>query len=635
VACTQSTNSDPELTGTSEEALTNPFSFESLWHAVESWGWNTLFDGVWTNWYHYPKAIALVKLAIMRERITNENLFDTYPRGVRTKYLPADFVCPPESLENRTADGTCNDQQNPGMGAANVRFGRNVALDKGFPESEPQLLSPNPRQISRELLTRNQFVPVEFLNLLAASWIQFMVHDWFSHGDNSPTALFTIPLASDDPFRDRYHLSSLFIPRTAPDPTRTALDALLPPTYLNENTHWWDGSQIYGSDIATQNRVRSHQGGKLTVDARGLVPLDGSGIDDVGFKRNWWVGLSMMHNLFVLEHNKIADMLASHHPGWSDQQIFDKARLITAAEIAKIHTIEWTPAILPNDTLDTAMNSNWFGLLSDRKRVDVSPWKKLIPAPFGPILKGIVAGSRDLAGVPFALTEEFVSVYRMHSLMPESLHIVDHKSGAALEDIEVIKTRNAGARALVDRTSMTDLFASFGASHPGALVLNNYPSFLQNLSIPGFDAFDLGTVDILRDRERGVPRYNEFRRQLKLKPLSSFEQLTDDAAVVSKLKRIYGNDIERLDLLIGSAAEAHRPTYFGFGETTFQIFILIASRRLHGDLFFTDLYTPEVYTQEGLDWIDAADMKSVLIRNYPELSTTKLSLVANAFAPWK
>ena len=75
---------------------------------------------------------------------------------------------------------------------------------------------------------------------------------------------------------------------------------------------------------------------------------------------------------------------------------------------------------------------------------------------------------------------------------------------------------------------MTDLFFSFGNQHPGQLVLNNFPRFMQELSIPGNPVFDMGAVDILRARERGVPRYNEFRRQLGLNPIRTFDDLTDD-----------------------------------------------------------------------------------------------------------
>ena len=146
---------------------------------------------------------------------------------------------------------------------------------------------------------------------------------------------------------------------------------------------------------------------------------------------------------------------------------------------------------------------------------------------------------------------------------------------------------------------MTDLFFSFGNQHPGQLVLNNYPRFMQELSIPGNPVFDMGAVDLVRARERGVPRYNEFRRQLGLNPIRSFADLTDDKGTVATLAEVYGDNVENLDLLIGTLAETQRPTNFGFGETMFQIFILNASRRLQADRFYTDDYRPEVYTRGG------------------------------------
>src|SRR5207248_4469180 len=39
---------------------------------------------------------------------------------------------------------------------------------------------------------------------------------------------------------------------------------------------------------------------------------------------------------------------------------------------------------------------------------------------------------------------------------------------------------------------------------------------------------DLGTIDVLRNRERGVPRYNEFRRLLHKRPVSRFEDLSSN-----------------------------------------------------------------------------------------------------------
>ena len=160
---------------------------------------------------------------------------------------------------------------------------------------------------------------------------------------------------------------------------------------------------------------------------------------------------------------------------------------------------------------------------------------------------------------------------------------------------------------------------------------------MQELSIPGNPLFDMGAVDILRARERGVPRYNEFRRQLGLNPIQSFDDLTDDKDQVNKLKEVYGDkpeDVEKLDLLVGTLSEGHRPDHFGFGETMFQIFILNATRRLQADRFYTDSYNEQTYTREGLDWIDSSNLKTVLLRNFPELGRTGLANVANAFEPW-
>ena len=66
----------------------------------------------------------------------------------------------------------------------------------------------------------------------------------------------------------------------------------------------------------------------------------------------------------------------------------------------------------------------------------------------------------------------------------------------------------------------------------------------------------------------------------------------------------------------------------------FQIFILNATRRLQADRFFTDDYREEIYSKEGLAWVDRTDLKAVLLRHYPELAATGLANIKNAFEPW-
>src|SRR5215208_1845979 len=100
---------------------------------------------------------------------------------------------------------------------------------------------------------------------------------------------------------------------------------------------------------------------------------------------------------------------------------------------------------------------------------------------------------------------------------------------------------------------------------PGAITLHNYPRFLQELTKPDGSRADLAAIDILRDRERGVPRYNEFRRHLRRRRVKSFEALTKDKRWAREIKEIYDGDIDRVDPVVGLFAE-NPPKGFGFGD---------------------------------------------------------------------
>ena len=604
---------------------------------------------VWTNWYHRWIGLGVLLLAYVRELLNAKNLKSTYPPGQLIAFLtPGKGKKPAPGVSHfRTADGSWNNPDDPKEGAAGTRFLRNVEPSATYPETAERLFMPDPRKVSLELLTRPdgadgrpEMAPVLFLNLLAASWIQFMNHDWISHGDVADKSVITVPLEPGDPAAKRYGKADLVIGQTQADPTRgVGGNEPAATSFINEVTHWWDGSQIYGSDQATQNRLRSHDLGKMTLNADGTLPVDPvTDVEDAAFMRNWWVGLSMLHTLFVREHNAICDMLHNAYPDpeWDDNRLFNVARLINAAVMAKIHSIEWTPAILPNETLEMGLNSNWYGLFTYLGRKGKAR-KTLAEVNIrNPELGGIVGNPINRHHCAFGLTEEFVEVYRLHSLLPETLQL-RRRGKSKIDPRAFAATRQHGSIEITKQYAMSDLFYSFGNQHPGALVLNNFPRFMQELSVPGNPVFDLGMVDILRARERGVPRYNAFRRQLGLRSIHSFDDLTDNPKVLANLRSVYGgppDKVEDLDLLIGTLAEAERPSHFGFGETVFQIFIVSASRRLQADRFYTDCYNEDVYTAQGLRWIDETDLKAVILRHYPELADTGLANIKNAFEPW-
>lgn len=60
---------------------------------------------------------------------------------------------------------------------------------------------------------------------------------------------------------------------------------------------------------------------------------------------------------------------------------------------------------------------------------------------------------------------------------------------------------------------------------------------------------------VYRDRERKFARYNQLRRALLLIPISKWEDLTDDKEAIQALGEVHGDDVEKLDLLVGLMAE--------------------------------------------------------------------------------
>jgi hypothetical protein len=272
-----------------------------------------------------------------------------------------------------------------------------------------------------------------------------------------------------------------------------------------------------------------------------------------------------------------------------------------------------------------ALRANWYGAAGER-----------IARTFGRIsssevISGIPGGPTDHYGVPYALTEEFTAVYRMHPLLPDEFDLRAADGDRPLARLEFPELAGPHAREIEDRFSLADLFYSFGTTHPGAIVLRNYPRFLQRFERPDGTVIDVAATDVVRIREMGVPRYCEFRRLLHLPAPRSFAELTDDAELAAEMADLYG-DVERVDLMVGLFAEK-RPAGFAFSDTAFRIFIVMASRRLNSDRFFTRDFRPEIYSPAGLQWVQDNDMRSVLLRHLPGLRPA-LHGVGNAFAPW-
>ncbi|HEX5759598.1 MAG TPA: peroxidase family protein [Thermoanaerobaculia bacterium] len=702
-------------------------------------------------------------------------------------------LCRGGLIRHRQLTGICNDLRNPLMGSTGMPFARNVQFEATFPElgwnelarnrhgGRLGLLTPDPQVISRRLFTRRQsaaercnagrglpgaapdarcdYQKAPFFNVLAAFWIQFMTHDWFSHldeGRNAPHLMATgcasqkvggveRALSPDEARRlgcrpdDR--IDRGFVAADGPPPAFThggrerALRAYR--TAPNTNTGWWDASQLYGYDAVSRRRVKRdpRDPAKLLLvavaeqpgrgEAQGYLPLlaatdpmnpQWAGQEATAFPDNWTIGVSFYHNVFAREHNLFVEEFrrrAAAAPGADSglrdpaqparvvryrdvtpDELFEAARLTIAAEIAKIHTIEWTTQLLYDEPLYRAMNGNWSGLFgghaavrgalqrvvaalnrsSDGRRA--TQWYSVLAS--GPGIIGIgshrytwgLRGRRDawsLAdpddvnggvnhfGSPFNFPEEFVTVYRLHPMVPDLIEYREWHGdpNAVVQKVPVVEAFRGGATRAMRAGGLANWALSLGRQRLGRLALENHAQFLQNLELPRLGTatgkIDVAALDVLRDRERGVPRFNEFRRQYGLRQLTSFDDFVDRSLpagsaeradqerLAGLLREVYGrhrcdaakpiteaqrnpdgspiddclghpdgslvDNVEDVDTVVGWLAEPRRPHGFAISETQFQVFILNASRRLFSDRFFTSSFRPEFYSHLGIEWV--------------------------------
>lgn len=701
-------------------------------------------------------------------------------------------LCRGELLRHRTLSGICNDAINPLMGSAGMPFARNAQFESTFPDLQLNeltrnrhdgridLLNPDPQLISRQLFTREQqpdngcnqgqgsdpsdlsadcdYLKAPFFNVLAAFWIQFMTHDWFSHtieGHNRKTlepvgcSTAEAQAAGCRP-GDRREPSLYASTEPAPEFEHEGEThaSRAPRTTLNQVTAWWDASQIYGHDALSASRVlRDEQDParlKLSDDYLPLLQTCNAddpacatrpqwqGQESTGFPDNWNIGLSFYHNVFAREHNAFVDHVRQLQKengdedsglrdpqapdtiiSWNrvdDEQLFQLARLVVSAEIAKIHTIEWTTQLLYDEPLHAAMNSNWFGLFNQNEDRVSKLLRRIVNrdenflSRWAGKLSGALGRSNDAAasnslysvfasgagifglgssrpegmlwwkhddwdltrieqdvngginhfGSPFNFPEEFTSVYRLHALVPDLIDLRSPENPNAIaQRIPVLDTVRAGATDLMHDKGIDSWALSMGRQRLGLLHLRNLPQFLQNLPMPHLPSesgkLDIPALDIIRDRERGIPRFNEFRRQIGLKTLTSFDDFIDQRLPednawrehqeesVRRLRQIYGthicdaskiisvvqrddegnfindclghpdgsrvDNIEDVDNIVGWLAEYTRPHGFAISETQFHVFIINASRRLFSDRFFTSSFRPEFYSKAGHDWV--------------------------------
>ena len=237
------------------------------------------------------------------------------------------------AAEFRTFDGTGNNLSIPSQGAANtrvIRFGYDADYPDGIGNVITDALKPNPRDVSNRVHAQStNILNDRGLSDWSVHWGQFLTHDvslidtgaQYNVLSTGATGDFSIPIT--DP-TDPLGPNPIAFNRSAFDPASGNGELMVTPRgvipiprwQINSNTSYIDASQVYGSDQAAADSIRTFAGGKLATSAGGLLPmLDAANRFVAGDTRaNENVGLTSIHALFVREHNRLADRIHAHDP---------------------------------------------------------------------------------------------------------------------------------------------------------------------------------------------------------------------------------------------------------------------------------------------------------------------------------
>ncbi len=352
--------------------------------------------------------------------------------------------------------------------------------------------------------------------------------------------------------------------RSATDPT-TGTSKSNPLQNPNSITSYFDLSQVYGSDKATDDALRTFSGGLMKTSPGGLPPLDNTtyfttaqlaainapegGMANNGpaptstlyvtgdTRGNENVELTALQALFLDNHNKIATELHKENPSWTDEQLFQEARKLNIAEYQSVIYNEWIPAVLGQNALPSYKGYN------SSVNASISDEFSSVAFRFGhTLLSGEIgrAGNNGQAvsdSIP--LSQDFFDPAILNGQGQPS--ITDPYTGLQSSDIGAILKADA------DGVSQ--------AMDP--MAINDVRNLLFNEVVPG-QGFgqDLMALDVQRARDMGIGSYNQLREAYGLPAVTSFAQITSNVLLQQELQQAYGN-VNNIDPFEGGLAEDH------------------------------------------------------------------------------
>ena len=296
---------------------------------------------------------------------------------------------------------------------------------------------------------------------------------------------------------------------------------------------------------------------------------------------NQVISLTVMHTIWMREHNRIAEELSTINPNWGEERLFLEARQIVGAEMQKIAYKDYLPLILGN--------------LSD-----------LIPEYSG----------YNINVYPNTINSYDAAAFRFgHSMIRSYLSRLD----------EGYKPIPQGALNIVSAFFAPQQFDIGGGTDPilrGLLTepvgqvdefLNHFITnnlFATNITSPGLD---LASINIQRGRDHGLPPYFTWKRWALQE--CGLESVFKHELTKIYLLQVYGS-LETVDLFVGGLAE--RPLGGGLVGATFAcIFAKTFQALRDGDRFYYENNDPitGIFTTEQRAEIEKASLSRVICDN--------------------
>lgn len=505
-----------------------------------------------------------------------------------------------------TFDGIENNREHPSWGAAGTSLLRLVPNGYTDKIATPAGASrTSARTISNELSSQDASIPNDRnMSDFVYVWGQFLDHDIdLSETGTSESLPIVVPTGDKwfDPTSSgtkRIGLQrSLFAAGTG-----TSVEN--PREQVNVVTAFVDGSQVYGSNKSRADALRTFTGGLMRTSTGNMLPFNTMGLPNANdshafpneklylagdVRANENPDLIALQTLFMREHNRLASMLRTQHPSWTDEQLYKTARQTVIGEIQAITYNEFLPALLGPQAISRYIGYN----------------KNINPT----------------------ITNEFsTAAFRFgHSLLDSEISRLNNDGSQAAPVLSLAEAFfNTGVfnPVLPHHVGDIDPFLKAAASGNTQEVDLHVVDELRNMlfGAPGSGGFDLAALNIQRGRDHGIADYNTTRQAYGLSRVTSFSQITADIAVQQSLRKVYGS-VDEIDLWVGGLAEQHvRNSSVG---SLFQRILSDQFIRLRdGDRNWYQ----RIVTGKQLEEIEGTQLSEVVQRN-----TALTSLQKNAF----